>query len=151
MPKAEGKASLAEQIARKAHEGQTRYDGTPYIEHPKAVASMLGTNQEYYEVQAAWLHDVLEDTKVTAEDLRQNHVDHIVITAVEALTKRDGEPYENYLRRVKENPYAVRVKVADMLHNLSDTPTKNQVKRYARGLAYLLGMHLIEAGEDGGK
>lgn len=143
--------SLAEQIARKAHEGQKRYDGTPYIEHPKAVASMLGSNPEYYEIQAAWLHDVLEDSKITTDDLRANHVDEIVIRAVVALTKRDGEPYEDYLERVKENVYAKRVKIADMLHNLSDTPTKNQVKRYAKGLAYLLGMHFIEAGEDGGR
>lgn len=132
--------SLAEDIARKAHEGQKRFDGSPYIEHPKAVAAMMGENPSYYDVQVAWLHDVLEDTKVTENDLRLAGVDDIVIKAVVALTKKGGEPYENHLKRVKENCYATRVKIGGMLHNLSDAPTKNQVKRYANGLMYLLDL-----------
>lgn len=130
--------SLSEQIAREAHEGQKRNDGTPYIEHPKAVAAMVGDNPLHYEVQVAWLHDVLEDTKITAEDLLRRGVDSIVVKAVVAITKIEGEEYQHYLRRVDANPYAKRVKIMDILHNLSDYPTRNQVKRYAEGLIYLL-------------
>lgn len=132
--------SKAEEIARKVHEGQKRRDGSPYIEHPKAVACMVGDNPAYYEVQVAWLHDVLEDTPLTTKDLSEDGIDLIVIQAVRCLTKENGEPYEEYLKRVKGNPYAKMVKIADMLHNLSDSPSKNQVKRYAEGLMFLLDM-----------
>lgn len=129
---------LAERIARNAHRGQFRRDGvTPYIQHPEGVVARLrGESEEV--ISAAWLHDVLEDSKVVADDLSESGVPRAVVSAVVALTHMPDEPYENYLRVIRENPIAIKVKVADMLHNLSDAPTGKQVLKYARGLIVLL-------------
>ena len=124
-------------IAESAFEGQTRRGGAPAIEHSKAVAAKVKGNELAEAV--AWLHDVLEDTDVTAKDLLGRGVPKIVVTAVKTLTKPRWEPYEVYLERVKKDPLAAKVKVADMLPNLGDDPTERQIKKYAHGLLYLLG------------
>jgi (p)ppGpp synthase/HD superfamily hydrolase len=128
----------AAQLARHAHEGQFRRDGvTPYIRHAEAVASRLGDDPVAQAV--AWLHDVLEDTPTTEADLRRHGVTEEVIAAVALLTKREGLAYESYLAAVKANPLARRVKIADMLSNLADSPTDKQIVKYAQGLLYLMG------------
>lgn len=129
--------SLAKAIAEKAHEGQKRRDGvTPYIKHPEAVAARVYGESDYVRA-AAWLHDVLEDTSENIESLREAGVPLEVIEAVQVLTKT-GEDYGWYLSRVKAHPIARKVKVADMLSNLSDSPTKQQIVRYSGGLLFLL-------------
>ena len=126
---------LAEVIAKAAHAGQFRRDGvTPYIVHPKAVADSL-ENVRYKAV--AWLHDVLEDTAVSKYDLMVYGVPADVIEAVEILTKKKNQPYEEYLKVVKENVMAKAVKIADMKANLADSPTKNQILKYTQGLSFL--------------
>ena len=126
---------LAEVIAKAAHAGQFRHDGvTPYIVHPKAVADSL-ENVRYKAV--AWLHDVLEDTAVSQYDLMVYGVPVDVIEAVEILTKKKNQPYEEYLKVVKENAMAKAVKIADMKANLADSPTKNQILKYTQGLSFL--------------
>ena len=128
---------LARRIATAAHQGQFRRDGkTPYIEHPAAVASRAPQSPE--SQAAAWLHDVLEDTEVTREELRDQGIPEDVVAAVEALTKQDGLSYEENLQRVASNKIARGVKIADMLSNLADSPTENQIHKYARGLLLLL-------------
>ncbi len=130
---------LAAELAARAHHGQYRRDGlTPYITHPAAVAGRV--DKESPEVVAtAWLHDVVEDTSETLETLRRAGIPGSVVDAVGLLTKdQSGLSYENYLARVRANPIACRVKVADMLHNLSDAPTQKQILKYARGLLILL-------------
>lgn len=125
-------------LAYDAHFGQFRRDGiTPYINHPKAVADRVKGDDISEAV--AWLHDVLEDTDYTVADLRAKLVPDNVIAAVELMTHPHGEPYEDYLKRIKTNPLATKVKIADMLANLSDSPTERQIKKYARGLLFLLG------------
>lgn len=128
----------AEQLARKAHEGQFRFDGvTPYIKHPEAVAeSVRGYGAQ--AVAIAWLHDVLEDTSYNAESMRKEGISEDVIMAVGVLSKRSGEDYGSYLMRVRSFPVCCLVKIHDILHNLSDSPSRNQVKRYAAGLKFLL-------------
>lgn len=131
---------LAADLATQAHRGQFRRDGvTPYITHPAAVARLV--EKESPEVIAtAWLHDVVEDTSETPETLRGAGIPEAVVDAVILLTKdQSGLSYEEYLARVRANPIACRVKVADMLHNLSDSPTQKQILKYARGLLILLG------------
>lgn len=128
---------LASQIASDAHAGQYRRDGTtPYIEHPAAVASRAPKSPE--SQAAAWLHDVLEDTELTRDDLLDRGIPESIVVAVEALTKQEGLSYEKNLRRVASNEIARGVKVADMLSNLADSPTKNQIRKYACGLLLLL-------------
>ena len=123
-------------IAIEAHKGQYRRDGlTPYIDHPKEVASRLST---FDEKCVGWLHDVLEDTGMKWEDLQERGVPERIIVAVIAITKRKGESYTAYLCRVRENTLAKAVKIADMLHNISDSPTEKQIIKYSKGLLFLL-------------
>ena len=129
---------LAEEVARTAHAGQFRRDGVrPYVVHPEAVASRVGDDPQALAV--AWLHDVLEDTAVTEDDLRADGFPPAVVDAVAALTKREGVSYDAYLRGVAALPLARAVKVADMLSNLADDPTDRQIVKYARGLLVLVG------------
>ncbi len=128
---------LAKDIAYKAHEGQFRRDGkTPYIQHPEAVANLVGKN--FLAPAVAWLHDVLEDTNVTAKNLKEQGICDEVIDAVVLLTKKPNVEYNDYLAIIKQNPLAKRVKVADMLSNLNDEPTAKQVLKYTHGLQILL-------------
>lgn len=128
---------LAEQIATFAHTGQYRRNGvTPYINHPREVASRVVTEEEK---ALAWLHDVIEDTTETEDSLRVAGVSEGVIVAVKLMIHPRGEPYWKYLKRVKQSSLSKIVKIADMLANLSDSPTEYQIKKYAKGLLYLLG------------
>lgn len=132
------KLALAIQIATEAHKGQTRFDKvTPYITHPLRVAEMFPGEMVGLK-EIAVLHDVLEDTKTTSQDLLKQGVSPWVVTAVVALTKLPGEDYMVYLARVKQNQQAAQVKVRDILDNLSDTPTPNMVKKYVSALKFLL-------------
>jgi hypothetical protein len=127
-------SELARAMATFYHAGQFRRDGvTPYITHPAAVAAQFDS----HTVKAvAWLHDVLEDTAATADQLRTWFSDEIV-DAVVRLTKRDGMAYEDYLAIVRQCPIARAVKIADIEHNLSCTPTLRQREKYATALAFL--------------
>ncbi len=107
--------SLAESIARAAHAGQTDKAGRPYAEHPARVAARV--NDDPYAVAAAWLHDVLEDTPVTAQELLAHGIPSRVVTAVQALTRLDGQPTEAYYAAVAADPLALRVKYADLADN----------------------------------
>lgn len=129
--------SIAETAARKARAGQFRRDGvTPYITHPEAVAKSLeGEHPDV--VDAAWLHDALEDTDVTAWDLEEAGISTRTIMAVEDLARKDGQPYEDYLYWLIRNEIALKVKIADILHNLSDSPTEKQVEKYTKALVVL--------------
>ncbi len=132
---------VAENIARKAHQGQFRRDGiTPYIVHPEREVSRLSENSEAQAV--AWLHDVLEDTGISEKSLLDAGITENIVAAVKVLTKSDGIDYENYLIKVRDNDLARKVKVEDMLDNLSDSPTKKQIVKYAKGLLILFNNHV---------
>jgi (p)ppGpp synthase/HD superfamily hydrolase len=104
-------------IARQAHQGQVDKAGKPYIGHPmRVMRSVTGT----HEKMTAVLHDVVEDTDVTAADLVAAGCPPEVIEAVVAITKVPGEPQEKYLARVAANPIALAVKLADIADNSSD-------------------------------
>lgn len=126
---------IAKEIATFAHTGQVDKAGKPYVNHLAAVAAKLQGSEEK---TVAWLHDVLEDTDYTAEQLSVFFPANIV-EAVEALTKHRGEPYEAYLRRIAKNPLAVKVKMADLEQNADisryDAPTDKDracVKKYKK-------------------
>lgn len=132
--------ALAEAIATDAHRGQFRNDGvTPYIEHPKRVASMLATRGSTL-VAIAWLHDVLEDTAITAQDLLQQGIRQDIIDSVIRLTKDPSLTYEQNIDRICGDPNAELVKIADHLDNLSDSPSRKQVARYTNSLKKLLNL-----------
>lgn len=105
---------MALQLATKAQKGQHDKTGKDYIEHPKAVAAMLESQEEKI---VAYLHDVVEDTYVTLEDLKKMGFSDKVISAIDAITKRDNEDHEEYIKRVSANDLAKKVKLCDMYHN----------------------------------
>ena len=130
----------AEEIARLAHSKQFRRDGkTPYITHPQAVAiwlTKMGWND--YAIAAGWLHDILEDTDVKTDFLRTEGIPSRVIEVIELLTKQKDSDYFSYLVKLKKDPVAVQVKIADMIANLSDQPSYEQMNKYSKGLLFLL-------------
>ena len=102
------------ELAKKAHQGQVDQGGHPYILHLIAVSNLVNTVEEKV---VALLHDVVEDTPVTLDELR-NLFSQEIVEAVDAMTKREGlEPFLGYLKRAKANPIARKVKIADMMHN----------------------------------
>jgi hypothetical protein len=104
----------AVRIAREAHAGQVDKSGQPYIDHPLRVMTRV---RGKHEQMAAVLHDVVEDTTVTPDDLRAAGCPEPVVTAVIALSKTPGEELSDYLRRVAADPIAVTVKRADIGDN----------------------------------
>lgn len=128
-------AQRAYALAKKAHLGQKDKGGNDYIEHPKAVASMMDTD---IEKAVAYLHDVVEDTKISFDDLKECGFPNQIIEAVKALTKQKNESYDVYIDRVIRNPIAKKVKLADMKHNSDITRIKNpSQKDYDRCQKYL--------------
>lgn len=121
-------------IATGAHEGQQDKAGLPYIGHPWRMATALiesGFAADSPEVATAWLHDVVEDTNLGLGDLRWAGIPEVVVEAVDAMTRRPGEPEDlrpggdprsksAYLNRVADNDVALVVKRADIADNLLD-------------------------------
>ena len=132
---------LALSIARKAHEGQLDKAGVDYIEHPIYVASQVDTEEEK---AVALLHDVIEDSPVSAEELLIAGLPEEVVTAVQVLTKKKEQDYQTYLETVKKNPLARVVKLADLKHNsdlsrLSSITEKDKerLKKYKKAIDFL--------------
>lgn len=125
----------AESVAKKAHANQFRRDNiTPYILHVEEVVRRVNTSEEK---TVAWLHDVAEDCGITKEDLLKYGFSQEVINAVMLLTKTRGYDHSEYMNKIRMNPLATAVKIADMRANLADTPTKRQIERYSNDLLYL--------------
>lgn len=105
----------AMKIAYDAHHGQVDKGGVPYIFHPMHLAEEM-----FDELSCciALLHDVVEDTAVTMEDL-EREFPPTVIEPLKLLTHQDGVNYFDYIRAIKEDPYAREVKLADLLHNMN--------------------------------
>ena len=132
---------LALSIARQAHEGQLDKAGVDYIEHPIYVASQVDTEEEK---AVALLHDVIEDSPFTAEELLLAGLLETVVTAVQILSKKKGQDYQTYLENVKSNPLARVVKLADLKHNsdlsrLSSVTDKDleRFEKYKKAIDYL--------------
>lgn len=135
----------AKSLAHEAHANQTDKLGRPYIFHVEDVAqrvSHLGTEYE----TAAWLHDIVEDTPITIDDLIARFGGDIA-AAVDAITRNTGEGYfADYIPRVASHHIAKAVKLADATHNkeklseleATDPKTaKSLLKRYERVIAIL--------------
>lgn len=135
----------AREFARKAHKGQTRWDGkTPYIEHPRAVAKRVKQitfgHPEAFKINCqivAWLHDVVEDTNITIGNLLDEGFSIKVVNAIDAITKREDEQYDEYLIRVAENRMAAVVKVADIQHNLSNLKRGSMRDKYRLAIRFI--------------
>lgn len=103
-------------IATKAHMNQKDKLGEPYIIHPLTV--MLSLENESERIVAI-LHDVIEDTNVTLDNLKEEGFSKEVLEAIDCITKRHGENYLDYLGKIKQNELALKVKLADINHNMN--------------------------------
>ena len=109
------KIEKAIQLAAASHAGQRDKGGNPYILHPLRV--MLRLKDERAQICGV-LHDVLEDTSLTASDLRREGLSEDLLMTLLHLTKNNNEDYDSFIDRVLENPLAVEVKLADIEDNL---------------------------------
>ena len=102
-------------LAYEAHHGQTDRSGVPYIFHPARVAENF-TNEAV--ACTAWLHDVVEDTDLTIQDIRLAGFGTVICDALRLLTHDKSVPYMDYVRAIAENPIAKAVKMADLQDNM---------------------------------
>ena len=125
-----------------AHKDQVDKSGLPYVFHPFHLAEQM-TDEE--TTAAALLHDVVEDTDYTLEDLRRMGFPETVLEALALLTHRENEPYLDYVARLKSNPIARQVKLADLRHN-SDLSRLDTVDglALARAAKYKAAIALLE-------
>jgi (p)ppGpp synthase/HD superfamily hydrolase len=113
-------------FSQTAHDGQFDKSGKKYFLHPLAVASMTSDDDERV---VALLHDVIEDTEFTADDLAEEGFSHHIIEAVVAMSHIKGEKYKDYITRVSKNPLARAVKLLDLKHNM-DWTRLNKLTKY---------------------
>jgi len=128
-------------IALTAHENQVDKGGKTYVLHPLRLMVQMPTE----ELQIiAVLHDVVEDSSYTFEDLIKEGFTAEVIEALRALTKQENEQYDDFIQRVKKNPLAIQVKIADLKDNSNvdriQNPTEKdleRVKKYKKAIEFL--------------
>lgn len=118
----------AMKIAFEAHCNQVDKTGIPYIYHPIHLAEQM---DDEISTCAALLHDVVEDTDITFDELEKQGFGGEIISVLKLLTHDDEVDYMDYVRRIKENKTAVKVKLADLKHN-SDLSRLDSVDEYAK-------------------
>ncbi|MBQ7098154.1 MAG: HD domain-containing protein [Oscillospiraceae bacterium] len=126
-------------LAYNAHHGQMDKGGVPYIFHPIHLAE---TMDDEISTCVALLHDTVEDTDVTLEQLAKEFPREIV-EAVDLLTHRDGVEYFDYVRAIKANPVAVKVKLADLAHNGDPKRICNQGNQERRREKYAKAKRIL--------
>jgi hypothetical protein len=127
---ASSELSIAEAIARCAHARQVEEStGDPYILHVQRVVDLCSSDDAKI---AAWLHDVLEDSDLTQEDLRSAGIPSRIITSVVILTHRVGQTYAEYIDSIKNfgDPVALEVKIADLRDHLRPNCPERLRPRY---------------------
>ena len=128
-------------FAEECHRGHLDKSGVMYVLHPLQVMRQMKTETEKI---VGVLHDIVEDTPITLQDLRQKGYSEEIVEAIDCLTKREGENYEDFIERCKKNPIAMKVKIADLEDNMDirrlDVLTEKdteRLNRYLRAWRYL--------------
>ncbi len=136
------KTKQALKLCFEAHKEQKDKSGMPYVFHPFHLAEQMETEETTI---VALLHDVVEDTDYTIEDLAKMGLGEEVISALSLLTHDDGTEYMDYIRLIKDNPIAKAVKLADLKHNSDitrlDSVDEKALKRrekYLKAIAFLV-------------
>ena len=131
----------AMKLCFRAHRDQTDKCGVPYVFHPIHLAEQM---QDEDTTVVALLHDIVEDTDTTIDDLAAMGFNARVIAAIELMTHDDAVPYMEYVAKIKENPIARAVKLADLMHNSDltrldavDDCARERVQKYARAIQLL--------------
>lgn len=128
-------------IALRAHTGVVDKAGRAYILHPIRIMTKMTTD---IEMSVALLHDVIEDSDITAADLLNEGIPDEVVTAVLCLTKQADEAYQDFILRAKQNPIARKVKIADIEDNLNVLRISNLTdKDLARIAKYHAAWHIL--------
>ena len=124
-----------------AHKDQTDKSGLPYVFHPFHLAEQM---RDELTTVVALLHDVVEDTAYTFQDLREMGFPAAVLEALALLTHDNGTPYLDYVARLKSNPIARAVKLADLRHNSDltrldhvDARALSRVEKYRKAITLL--------------
>ena len=132
-----------------AHKDQTDKSGMPYVFHPFHLAEQM---TEEKSTAVALLHDVIEDTPYTLEDLRAMGFDEEVLAALALMTHDDSVSYMEYVAKLRDNELARKVKLADLRHN-SDLTRLDAVvdKARARAEKYRAAIRLLIQGEPSGE
>ena len=133
--------SRAMRLAYEAHHGQTDKNGIPYIFHPIHLAESM---DDETSTCVALLHDTVEDTAVTLEDLAAQFPAEVV-NAVRLLTHGEDVDYFDYVRAIKQDPIAVKVKLADLRHNGDPNRICNQGNQERRRAKYAAARAILEA------
>lgn len=125
-----------------AHKEQSDKSGIPYVFHPFHLAEQM---QDEESTIVALLHDVIEDTEYTLEDLRKMGFGDSVLAAIDLMTHEDGVPYMDYVEKIKTDPIARTVKLADLRHNSDMTRLDVVTPRdQERAEKYLAAINLLE-------
>ena len=132
----------AMKLCFEAHKEQCDKSGIPYVFHPIHLAEQM---DDEYTTVVALLHDVMEDSAFTLEDLRQMGYPEAVLEALVLMTHADDVPYMDYVAKIKGNAVAKKVKLADLRHN-SDTTRLDEIteKALARVVKYKQAIALLE-------
>ncbi len=130
-------------LALDAHKGQYDKGGLPYIMHPLHVAESMETEDECV---VALLHDVLEDTEITVLDLQEWGITDRQIEALKLLCHDESVPYLEYVLKLRSNPIAEKVKIADLRHNADLTRlTEASEEDRKRAEKYKQALQLLQA------
>lgn len=134
---------LAHEICTTVHNGQVDKAGIPYHLHPKRVAARCSTDAE---IIVALLHDTIEDTDVTPEYLLNQDFPQDIVDAILSVTKRNGENYEDFVARAKQNPIGRMVKIHDLEDNM-DIRRLDEIsdESVARLRKYLKAYHFLKS------
>ena len=131
----------AREWAERLHQGQKDKSGAPYIGHPARVAGRLQSPEEQV---VGWLHDTVEDTGLTLREIEAQFGPETA-AAVDAMSRRDGEAWDDYLQRVRQNPTARQVKISDLIDNSNLTRLEHvemrdvlRQEKYNKALQYLM-------------
>ena len=129
------------QLCFDAHKGQVDKTGMPYVFHPFHLAEQM---DDELSTVCALLHDVVEDTDITIEMLGQMQFPQEVLDVLRLLTHDKAVPYMDYVRKIRTNPTAKKVKIADLMHNsdltrldIVDEAAKRRTQKYQEALRLL--------------
>ena len=131
------------EIAEKVNKNQKRFNGTAYINHPIGVCMILNEMGfvDDETIISAMLHDVLEDCEPNEIDILREHIikgfGNSVLITVDALTKKCNN-YDEYIDAVLLNKDAIPIKIADIIHNLTENPKVRQKENYRKALPKLI-------------
>lgn len=135
------------ELACKAHKGQVDKAGQPYILHPLRLMLKFKNTQEQI---VAVLHDTIEDSDMTLKDLANYGFSELILDALDCLSKRENEGYEEFIKRILPNDLAKKIKIEDIKDNLDLTRIESinnedlkRVSKYHNSLQALLNIKLV--------